>query len=53
MFGTCTKDPKKSVATWLPVTWQFFPGWEDPGSEMGTLQLPPNTQLLGIGFGAD
>ena len=28
-----------------------FPGWEDPGSEMGTLQLPPNTQLLGIGFG--
>ena len=23
------------------------PGWEDPGSEMGTLQLPPNTQLPG------
>ena len=21
-------------------------GWEDPGSEMGTLQLPPNTQCL-------
>jgi len=38
IFGR--RDPKKVTII----------GWEDPGSEMGTLQLPPNTQFDRLKF---
>ncbi|CAK9005681.1 unnamed protein product [Durusdinium trenchii] len=38
IFGR--RDPKKNTII----------GWEDPGSEMGTLQLPPNTQFDRLKF---
>ncbi|CAJ1351673.1 unnamed protein product [Effrenium voratum] len=38
IFGR--RDPKKNTII----------GWEDPGSEMGTLQLPPNTQFERLKF---